>query len=112
MAPQEWPAYAEQAKGCEIVDTAGNRYIDMSYNGILACILGYADPEVNSAVIRRVNLGSMTTLSSYDEVKLAKLLLEIHPWAQMARFTRSGGESMAAVSQCRLSRCRCRGLLP
>ena len=97
LAPDEWPAYAEQAIGCEIIDTAGNRYIDMSYNGILACILGYADPDVNAAVIRRVNMGSMTTLSSYDEVKLAQLLLEIHPWADKARFTRTGGESMAVA---------------
>ena len=97
LAPDEWPAYAEQAIGCEIIDTAGNRYIDMSYNGILACILGYADPDVNAAVIRRVNMGSMTTLLSYDEVKLAQLLLEIHPWADKARFTRTGGESMAVA---------------
>ena len=41
LAPDEWPAYAEQAKGCEIIDTAGNSYIDMSFNGILACITDY-----------------------------------------------------------------------
>ena len=97
LAPNEWPAYAEQAKGCEIFDTSGNRYIDMSFNGILACILGYSDPDVNNAVIRRVNMGSMSTLSSYDEVKLAELLLEIHPWAEMARFTRTGGESTSVA---------------
>ena len=97
LAPNEWPAYAEQAKGCEIFDTSGNRYIDMSFNGILACILGYSDPDVNDAVIRRVNMGSMSTLSSYDEVKLAELLLEIHPWAEMARFTRTGGESTSVA---------------
>ena len=53
FAPGHWPAYYEQAIGCEVVDTGGRRYIDMSSGGILACILGYADPDVNAAVIRR-----------------------------------------------------------
>ena len=97
FAPDIWPAYAEQAKGCEIIDTSGNRYIDMSLNGILACILGYSDPDINEAVLRRVHLGSMSTLSSYDEVRLAELLIEIHPWAEMARFTRTGGESTSVA---------------
>lgn len=97
FAPGHWPAYYEQAIGCEVIDTAGRRFIDMSSNGILACILGYADPDVNEAVIRRVQLGSMATQQTYDEVQLAKLLLEIHPWADMARFCRTGGESLSVA---------------
>lgn len=97
FAPDQWPAYYSEARGCEIIDIEGNRFIDMSLNGILSTILGFSDPDVNAAVIRRVNLGSMSTLQTYDEVELAKLLLKIHPWAENARFTRAGGESMAAA---------------
>ncbi len=97
FAPGHWPAYYEQAIGCEVVDTEGRRFIDMSSNGILACVLGFADPDVNEAVIRRVHLGSMATQQTHDEVRLAELLLEIHPWAGMARFVRSGGEAMAVA---------------
>ncbi len=97
FAPEQWPAYYREARGCEVIDIEGNRYIDMSLSGILACILGYSDPDVNAAVIRRVNLGSMATLQTDDEVELAKLLLEIHPWSNNARFTRAGGESMAVA---------------
>lgn len=97
FAPDQWPAYYREARGCEVIDIDGNRFIDMSLGGILACILGYSDPDVNAAVIRRVNLGSMATLQTYDEVELAKLLLQIHPWAGNARFTRAGGESMAVA---------------
>lgn len=102
FAPEHWPAYYEQAIGCEVVDTGGRRYIDMSSGGILACILGYADPDVNAAVIRRVHLGSMATQQTHDEVRLAKLLLEIHPWAERVRFTRTGGE--AATVAVRIAR--------
>ncbi len=97
FAPHHWPAYYDQAIGCEVIDTAGRRFIDMSFNGILACILGFADPDVNAAVIRRVHLGTMATQQTYDEVRLAELLCEIHPWAEMARFPRTGGESMAVA---------------
>jgi glutamate-1-semialdehyde 2,1-aminomutase len=97
FAPEQWPAYYEEARGCEVIDTQGRRFIDMSTGGILACILGYADPDVNAAVMRRVRQGSMTSLQTFDEVELAKKLVEIHPWAAMARFTRTGGEAMAVA---------------
>jgi len=97
FAPDQWPAYYREAHGCEVIDIEGNRYVDMSLGGILSCILGYADPDVNAAVIRRVNLGSMSTLQTTDEVELSKLLLQIHPWASAVRLTRSGGESMAVA---------------
>lgn len=97
FAPGQWPAYYREARGCEVIDLEGRRYLDMSLGGILSTILGYADPDVNAAVIRRVSMGSMATLQTYDEVELAKLLLEIHPWAENARFTRAGGESMAVA---------------
>ncbi|MBD3673145.1 MAG: aminotransferase class III-fold pyridoxal phosphate-dependent enzyme [Planctomycetaceae bacterium] len=97
FAPGQWPAYFEQAIGCEVIDNDGRRLIDMSHCGILSCILGFADPDVNAAVIRRVHLGAMSTQQTFDEVELARLLTEIHPWADQARFTRSGGEAMAVA---------------
>ena len=97
FAPDQWPAYYREARGCEVIDIEGNRFIDMSLGGILACILGYSDPDVNAAVMRRVSLGAMSTLQTSDEVELAQLLVEMHPWAHNARFTRAGGESMAVA---------------
>ncbi len=97
FAPEQWPAYYREARGCEIIDLEGRRFIDMSLGGILSTILGYADPDVNAAVMRRVSLGAMSTLQTHDEVELARELLEIHPWAEQARFTRGGGETMAVA---------------
>ena len=36
----------------------------------------------------------MTTLNCPEEVKLAEILLELHPWANMVRYARTGGEAM------------------
>ena len=90
-----WPGYYSRAKGVEIWDLDGNRYIDMSLSGIGTCILGYADPDVNRAVKAAIDAGSMSTLNCPEEVELADLLCKLHPWAEMARFARTGGEAMA-----------------
>jgi glutamate-1-semialdehyde 2,1-aminomutase len=96
-APGHWPAYFAEARGCEVVDLDGRRYCDMSTSGIGSCLLGYADPEVTDAVVRRVQLGSMCSLNAAEEYELAELLLSLHPWADQARFCRTGGESMAVA---------------
>ncbi len=67
----------------------------MSIMGVGACILGYADDDVNKAVKSVIDSGSMATLNSPEEVELADMLLKINPWAKMVRYARSGGEAMA-----------------
>lgn len=95
--PEQWPSYYSKAKGVEVWDLDGNKFIDMSINGVGACILGAADPEVDEAVKGAIEKGSMSTLNCPEEVELADLLCELHPWAEMARYTRSGGESLAVA---------------
>ncbi len=97
FAPGLWPAYAREAHGCEVIDLDGRRFIDMTTSGIGSCLLGYADPDVTAAVQRRIALGSMSTLNAAEEVELAELLIELHPWAEQVRYARSGGESMAVA---------------
>ena len=57
--------------------------------------LGYGNREVDQAVLRNIRNGNMCTLNCPEEVQLAEKLIGIHPWAQMARFARSGGEANA-----------------
>ena len=71
--------------------------MDLSYGGIGACILGYADPDVDDAVIGAIKKGVATTLNCPEEVELAELLCDIHPWADKVRYARSGGEAMAVA---------------
>lgn len=92
-----WPGYYSKAKGAKVWDLDGNEYVDMSIGGIGANVLGYADPDVNTAVIEAVKRGSSSSLNCPEEVELSEELCRMHPWAQMARFARSGGESMAVA---------------
>ena len=48
--PEQWPSYFSKAQGTDVWDLDGNRYLDMSYNGLGACVLGAADPDVDAAV--------------------------------------------------------------
>lgn len=95
FAPGQWPNYATKGQGCQVWDVEGNQYTDMTTNGIGACLLGYADPDVTAAVVKRVQDGSMTTLNAPEEVYLAEKLCQIHPWAENVRFARTGGETCA-----------------
>ncbi|MFA4833309.1 MAG: aminotransferase class III-fold pyridoxal phosphate-dependent enzyme [Patescibacteria group bacterium] len=94
--PEQWPSYFKKAKGAEIWDLDGNKYLDVNAS-IGACILGYADPEVNKAVKKVIDDGSNSTLNSPEEVELAELLCKLHPWAKMVRYARGGGEAMTVA---------------
>lgn len=93
--PEQWPAYFSRAKGCKVWDLDGNEFIDMSIMGIGTNILGYGHPEVDEAVRKTIDAGNMSTLNCPEEVYLAERLLELHPWADMVRLARSGGEANA-----------------
>jgi len=80
FAPDCWPAYYREASGCEVIDLDGKTYHDLATSGIGSCLLGYRDPDVTDAVVRRVQLGSMSSLNSPEEVELAALLTSLHPW--------------------------------
>ena len=93
--PEKWPAYFSKAKGCCVWDLDGREFIDMSIMGIGTNTLGYGHPEVDDAVREVIDKGNMSTLNCPEEVRLAERLIELHPWADMARFARSGGEANA-----------------
>ncbi len=93
--PDLWPAYFSRAKGCKVWDLDDNEYIDMSIMGIGTNTLGYGQPEVDDAVRRVIDSGNMSTFNCPEEVYLAEKLVELHPWADMVRFARAGGEANA-----------------
>jgi glutamate-1-semialdehyde 2,1-aminomutase len=93
--PEHWPAYFSKAKGCKVWDLDGNEFIDMCIMGIGTNTLGYGHAEVDAAVQQTVSSGNMSTFNCPEEVYLAEKLIELHPWAEMVRLARSGGEANA-----------------
>jgi len=97
IAPQIWPTYFSRAEGVFVWDLDGNRYIDISHCGVGTCPLGYSNPIVNQAVKQAIDKGTMSVLNCPEEVELAEKLISLHPWADMVRYTRGGGEAMAVA---------------
>ena len=95
--PSKWPTYFKSAKGCRIVGIDNKTYTDMSIMGIGTNILGYGHSEVDEAVKKVIKDGNMSTFNCPEEVYLSEKLIELNPWAQMAKFTRSGGEANAVA---------------
>ena len=93
--PDHWPSYFSRAKGCKVWDLDGNEYVDMSIMGIGTNILGYGYSSIDQAVLATVHSGNMSTLNCPEEVYLCEKLIELHPWAEMVRLSRSGGEANA-----------------
>lgn len=91
--PEQWPSYFSRAKGCRVWDLDGTEFIDMSIMGVGTNLLGYGQPEVDDAVRATITAGNMSTLNCPEEVWLAERLIALHPWSEMARFARTGGEA-------------------
>ena len=64
LAPGAWPPYFREARGIDVWDESGRRFRDVGHHGIGAAALGYRDPDVTRAVMRRVALGSYSMLNS------------------------------------------------
>lgn len=93
--PEIWPTYFSKSKGCNVWDLDNKKYYDFSLMGVGTNLLGYSNYNVDKAVLKNIKRGNMTTLNCPEEVELADKLTAIHPWSDMVRFTRSGGEANA-----------------
>ena len=90
-----WPTYFYKSKGCEVWDLDKKKYFDMSLMAVGTNILGYGNKKVDNKVSDVIKKGNLTTLNCPEEVLLAKKLIKMHPWSDMARFAKTGGEANA-----------------
>ena len=93
--PNKWPTYFKKSKKCFVWDIDNKKYIDFCYMGVGTNILGYANEEVDIKINEVVKNGNMSSLNCPDEVYLAEKLIDLHPWADMVKFARSGAEANA-----------------
>lgn len=93
--PEYWPSYFSKSKGCTVWDLEGRAFTDVCTMSVGTNILGYGHEEVDAAAMQAIRNGNMATLNCPEEVYLAERLIALHPWADMVRFARSGGEANA-----------------
>ena len=86
------PKYLSDGSGAYVSDVDGNEYLDYVM-GLHPLILGYADPDVNKAVIAQVERGSTFSLHNELEVIVAEMLIDVIPCAEMVRFGKNGADA-------------------
>ena len=95
------PFFVASARGAELVDTEGNRYVDYVQSWG-ASILGHADPRIVEAVRAAALDGTSFGAPTAREVELAEAIADRVPSVDKVRLVSSGTE--AAMTAVRLAR--------
>ncbi|MEE4384361.1 MAG: aminotransferase class III-fold pyridoxal phosphate-dependent enzyme, partial [Pseudomonadales bacterium] len=85
--------YVDEARGAEVVDVDGNRYVDF-VNNYTSLIHGHAYGPVVEAVARQAARGSAYSFANESEIALAELLCARVPGFERIRFMNSGSEAV------------------
>jgi len=98
---EPYPFFTKQAKGSRLIDVDGHEYIDYCL-GYGPMILGHAPAQVIQAVKNQLENGTLYGTPTENEVKLAELVCNLVPSAEMVRLTSTGAE--ATMSAIRVAR--------
>ncbi len=98
---EPYPFFAVSAKGSKIVTADHETFIDycMGYGALL---LGHAYPTVTETVKNQLDIGNLYGVPTEKEIKLAELIEEVVPCAEMTRLVNTGAE--ATMTAIRLAR--------
>ena len=91
-----YPPFIVRGEGAYVWDLDGNRYIDHKL-GCGPVVLGHAYPAVVEAAARQLRDGLVYGSAHPSEVRLAELVIETVPCAEMVRFLKAGAEGTAAA---------------
>lgn len=90
------PYFAARARGSRIWDVDGHEYVDFT-NALAAVTLGYCDPDVDRAVAKQLEDGTIYSLSHALEAEVAELICACVPSAEMVRFGKNGSDATAGA---------------
>jgi glutamate-1-semialdehyde 2,1-aminomutase len=98
------PFFVKRAQGAYLWDVDDNRYVDFvgSWGPM---ILGHADPDIESAIIKAAVSGTSYGAPTELENLMATEVIKLVPSIEMVRFVNSGTE--AVMSAIRLARAFC-----
>ena len=90
------PLFISKAKGCQVWDVDGNKYVDM-VSSLASVTLGYGDPQVDGAVRKQLKRGVTFSLPGILEAEVAEMICELVPSAEMVRFGKNGTDATSAA---------------
>jgi glutamate-1-semialdehyde aminotransferase len=90
------PFFVERADGAMFWDVDGNEYIDFT-NALASVLLGYRDPDVDSAVRAQMENGVTFSLPHTLEMEVAEILVELIPCAEKVRFAKNGTDATSGA---------------
>ncbi len=87
--------YVKYGRGARLVDLDDNSYVDYRL-GYGPAILGYADPRVDEAARKGIEVGGVFALSTEREFHVAERISKMVKSAELVRFSNSGTEAVMA----------------
>ena len=91
-----YPIYLQEGKGAVVKDIDGNAYLDFQ-SALGATILGMSYDAVNQAVQNQLTKGSLFSLASPLQIKLAELICATVPSAERVRILKNGSDATSAA---------------
>lgn len=98
---EPYPVALAAGSGATVTDVDGNTYIDL-VNNYTALVHGNAHPAITTAVAERFAQGASLASPHASQIRLAELIVDRLPSAELTRFTNSGSE--AATLAVRIAR--------
>ncbi len=90
--PPDLTTVIAAAKGAEVWDTTGKRYLDFTM-AFGSALVGHARPEVTEAVVRQAPLGGNVSCVNDNALALAEEIVRLSPACERVRFCASGTEA-------------------
>jgi len=92
LLPDDYPQFFQKGEGAHIWDADGRRYLDFmcAYGPNL---FGYANPEIDAAFVRQLQLGDTLTGPTALMVELAEALVGMVSHADWAMFCKNGTDA-------------------
>jgi glutamate-1-semialdehyde 2,1-aminomutase/spore coat polysaccharide biosynthesis protein SpsF len=90
------PHYLAKGEGAWVWDIDGNKYLD-HLMALGSVILGYGNQEVNIAIKKQVDEGTVFSQMHPIEVELAEKLVATIPSAEMVKFCKNGSDATTAA---------------
>ena len=94
--PSNAPPILSGGKGSRVWSPDGREFLDYGM-ALRAVSIGYAEPEINQAAIRGLELGNSLTRASMIELEAAELLVSLVDSVDMVKFTKNGSTATSAA---------------